>query len=94
MYFFKFVSWFWNDHLDGVESRFGFTIIGLLLGLGPVSIAAWFFGGIMYLWYFGGLLALVFIIGAYNFVAFVHCAYVKWQAQVFNKLRGDEQQKG
>lgn len=89
MYFIKFVQWFWTTHLKNFEQRFFFCLFGLLLGIGPVSVAAWFFGGTMFLWYFGGLFLLGFFVCSYNFIAFVHRAYVKWQAQVFDKLRGN-----
>lgn len=94
MYFIKFVDWFWTTHLKNGEQRFFFSLIGVLLGIGPVSVLAWFFGGTMFLWYFGGLLGAICIIGICMFVSFIHRAYIKWQAQVFDKLRnsGNENQ--
>jgi hypothetical protein len=87
MYFAKFIGWFWNTHLKNGEHRFFFCLFGLLLGLGPISVLCYFYGPNVLLWYFGGLLTIAFFVSVYNFFAFIHRAYVKWQAQVFDKLR-------
>ena len=94
MYFFKFLGWFWSKHLKNVDQRVGFTAAALAVGCVPVSLSVYFFGPIALAWYFGsiGVSFLIFLI--YLFFSFIHRAYVKWQAQVFDKLRnGHEQQE-
>lgn len=87
MYLLKFAEWFWTTHLKNGEQRFFFCLFGMILGFGPVSVAAWFFGANMYLWYLGILLGTATFIGIMAFISFIHHAYIKWQAQVFDKLR-------
>lgn len=87
MYFIKFLHWLWNDHLRNGEQRVLFCLAGIVLGIGPTLVLAWFFGAAVILWYIGLLVAIGFFVGTINFSIYVHRAYVRWQEQVFNKLR-------
>lgn len=55
MYFFKFISWYWNEHLKNDTQRANFIVCTILVGLVPTFILIHFFGQIVLIWYFGSL---------------------------------------
>jgi hypothetical protein len=90
MYYLKFFSWFWNDHLNNVVEKAGFCLILWFAGLVITVIPGLLFNTpLIFGIYLIVSIACAILFSAAAGIVYMRKQYNEWQMQVINKLKGE-----
>ncbi len=89
MYFWKFVKWFWNVHLNDTSDKIGFSGLCWAVFLIPTIAISFLIGNPFIIGIFMlASIVIIFLLAVWAGIMYIYEKYLYWQSRVFDEIRG------